>query len=40
MYEIGKIEDNPDAKGLAFPIHLKDKDCVSDSKTYSNIVIK
>ena len=21
MYEMGKIEDNPDAKGLAFPIH-------------------
>ena len=32
MHEIGKTEDNPDAKGLAF--------CVTDFKTYSNRVIK
>ena len=23
MYETGKTEDNPDAKGLTFPIHPK-----------------
>ena len=40
MYEKGKTEDNPDAKGLAFPIHLKIKDCVNDFTTYSNRVIK
>ena len=40
MYEIGKTEDNPDAKGLAFRIHPKIIDCVTDSKTYSNRVIK
>ena len=31
---------NPDAKGLAFVIHPKIKDCVTDFKTYSNRVIK
>ena len=36
MYKIGKTEDNPDAKGMAFVIHLKIKDCVTDFKTYSN----
>ena len=40
MYETGKTEGNPDAKGLAFLIHPKIKDCVSDFKTYSNRVIK
>ena len=40
MYEIGKTEDNPDAKGLAFLIHPNIKDCVTDFKTYSNRVIK
>ena len=40
MHEIGKIEDNPDTKGLAFLIHPKIKDCVADFKTYSNNVIK
>ena len=40
MYEIGKTEDNPDAKGLAFLIHPKIKDCVTDFQTYSNRVIK
>ena len=34
MYEMGKTEDNPDAKGLAFLIHPKIKDCVTDFKTY------
>ena len=40
MYEIGKTEDNPDVKGLAFLVHPKIKDCVNDFKTYSNKVIK
>ena len=40
MYEIGKAEDNPNAKGLAFLKHPKIKDCVTDIKTYSNRVIK
>ena len=40
MYEIGKTEDNPDAKRLAFLIHPKIQDCVTDFKTYSNRVIK
>ena len=38
MCEIGKTEDNPDAKGLAFLIHPKIKDCVTDFKTYFNKV--
>ena len=29
MYEIGKTEYNPDAKGLAFVINLKLKYCVT-----------
>ena len=40
MYEIVKTEDNPDAKGLAFLIHPKNKDNVIDFKTYSNGMIK
>ena len=40
MYEIGKTEDNHYAKGLAFLIHPKIKDCVTDFKTYSNRVIR
>ena len=40
MYEIGKAEDNRDEKGLAFQIHPKIKDCVTDFKIYSNRVIK
>ena len=40
MYETGKTEDNPNAKGLAFLIHPKIKDCVTDFKTCSNRVIK
>ena len=40
IYEIGKTEDNPDATGLVFLIHPKNKDCVTDFKTYSNKVIK
>ena len=39
-YEIGKTEDNPDAKELAFLIHPKIKDCVIDFRTYLNRVIK
>ena len=34
MYEIGKTEDSPDTKGLAFLIHSKFKDCVIDCKTF------
>ena len=30
VYAIGKTEDNPDAKGLAFLILPKIKDCVID----------
>ena len=40
MYEISKAEDTPDAKVLAFLIHPKIKECVTDLKTYSNRVIK
>ena len=40
MCEIGKTDDNPDAKGLAILIHPKVKDCVTDFKTYSNSVMK
>ena len=39
-YETGKTEDKPDAKGLAFLIYPKIKNCVNDFKTYSNRVIK
>ena len=34
MYEMGKTEDSPDAKGLALLVHPKIKDCVTDFKTY------
>ena len=34
MYEIGKAEDNPDAEGLAFLIHKKIKDCVTNFRTF------
>ena len=40
MYEIGKTEDNPDAKGLAFLIHPKIKNCVTAFKENSNWVVK
>ena len=40
MYEIGKTEDNPDVKGLAFVIHPNMKDCATYFKTCSNRVIK
>ena len=33
IYEIGKTEDNPDAKGLEFLVHPKIKDCVTNFKT-------
>ena len=39
MYEMGKTEDKPDAKGLALLMHPKIKDCVTDFKTYSNRAI-
>ena len=40
LYEISKTEDNPDAKGLAFLIYAKTKDCVTDFNAYySNRVI-
>ena len=40
MYEKGKteLENNPDAKGLAFLIHPKV--CNTDFKAYSNRIIK
>ena len=34
MYEISKTEDNPSAKGLAFLIYPKIKDCVTHFKTF------
>ena len=40
MYEIGKTEDNPKAKGVAILIHSKMKDCIANPKIYSNRVIK
>ena len=40
IYEIGKTEDNPNAKGFGFLIHPQIKDCVADFKTYSKKVIK
>ena len=40
VYEIGKTEDNLSAKGPAFLIHPKIKECAIDFKTYSNRVIK
>ena len=40
MHDKRKTEDNPDAKGLAFLIHPKLKDRVTDFKTYSNRVTK
>ena len=40
MYEIDKTVDGPYAKGLAFLIHSKIKECVTDCKTYLNRVIK
>ena len=39
-YEIGKAEDNRDAKALTFLIHPKIIDCASDFKRYSNNVIR
>ena len=36
MHEIAKTDDHPDAKGLAFQILPKIKDCITDFKTYSN----
>ena len=33
MHEIGRTEDNPEAEGLAFPIHPKMTACVPDFKT-------
>ena len=36
MYERGKTENNPDAKGLVFLIN----NCISDVKTYSKRAIK
>ena len=40
MYEIGKTEDNPDGKRLTVVINPKNKNCVTDFRTYSNSVIK
>ena len=40
IYEIGKTEDNHNAKELALLIHPEFKDFVTDFRTYSNRVIK
>ena len=39
-YEIGKTEGTHDAEGLAFQMHPKIKECVTDFKTHSNRKIK
>ena len=39
MYEIGRTEDNPDARILAFLVHPEIKDCVCEFRTKSNRVI-
>ena len=38
MYEIGKTEGSPDVKGLAFLVHPKIKDYVTDFKTLNRVV--
>ena len=40
MYQIGKTEDNLDAKRLAILIHPNMKECATDFMTYSNRMIK
>ena len=40
MYESGKTNYNPNTIGLAFLMHPKLKDCVTDLKTCSNRVLK
>ena len=40
LYESGKNEDCPNAKGVALLINSMIKDCVSNTKTYSDRVIK
>ena len=40
LYEAGKTEDNPNAKGLRFQTDPKIKDCVSDFQAYSNRLSK
>ena len=39
LYNHGKTEDNPEAKGVGFLIHPKVKDFVKDMKHHSNRVI-
>ena len=39
IYEIGKTEDHPNAKGVSLLINSKIKDCVSNPKIYSDRVI-
>ena len=40
IYEIGKTEEHPDAKGVALLINTKIKDYISNTKIYSDRVIK
>ena len=35
MYEIGRTDGNPDAKGLVIPNIQKSKDCITILETYS-----
>ena len=40
LYEVGKTEDYPNAKGVAILVNVKIKDCISNPKIYSDRVIK
>ena len=40
LYEVGKTEDYPNAKGVAILVNVKIKDCISNTKIYSDRVIK
>ena len=40
LYEVGKTEDYPNAKGVALLVNAKIKDCISNTKIYSDRVIK
>ena len=40
LYEVGKTEEYPHAKGVALLVNAKIKDCISNTKIYSDRVIK
>ena len=40
VYEIGKTEDYPNAKEVALLVNKKIKDCISNTRIYSERVIK